>query len=328
MIFSMKLNIRRIILSAAMLFSSLAFSEVKVLTINIAALSPFGDASLRVKSLCKKAKLLKTTDVIFVQEIWLKEHQELLKDCGFPHTLVMDVMPGIEMHRRRGEINSLSIKAVANTLSLLPTDIGFDKGLMILSKHPLTKSSKITFRENGSEEFALADGEFAVAKGAIGAVLDHPIYGELFVATTHMVADYSDHDYKQQREDQLIQLVNWLGDFSNNRPTIIAGDFNASCLKDGDRLNSYLPMGSRSLEFLVGESTYNGQENIIVQESEGYNFNEGVLDHVIAMNGATITNAKIVLKNKIKLDTENSDEYIITQFSDHFGVFSTIQIDP
>ena len=79
----------------------------------------------------------------------------------------------------------------------------------ILSKFPFEDNmphSKLESITNGHED-DFWDGEIAVTKGAVGVVIN--IRGKkVFVATTHLVASYSDSKYTEQRIDQLTQLKN------------------------------------------------------------------------------------------------------------------------
>ena len=149
---------RLMTLILSILISFNVFGALNTITINIGVLAPVGDSNVRVQHLCRLLSASKNIDVVFVQEIWMKKHQDMLKNCGFPHHLVMDVKPGIVQRKEEKKLVTRALNLMASVLSILPDDIGFDKGLMILSRHELKDPQKLTYSINGSELY-YDDGE-------------------------------------------------------------------------------------------------------------------------------------------------------------------------
>lgn len=301
---AVKASIRLFIFMCLMLPLIGQGEEIKVMTLNLGAIFPHSIKTRQsIRSFCHSTEL-KKFDVVLLQEVWLKEYRKLIKDnCSFGY--IVDLNESSGLIRKRSTINSPFLKVLSYLFAGVFSRYQTDNGLMILSRHEVLSTDKISYSENGSEKHYM-DGEIAVNKGAIGAFIQ--VGNEkIFVATTHLVSDYPDHEYLGQRQLQLSQLSDWVTKSSGGIKTIIGGDFNISPPSHSkkrylntDKLwmvlkKSYFKNSSFA-KFEQGDmTTFPGQSDL---------HDEGQVDHIFSLNGLWAIDSEI--------ETDNI-------YSDHFA---------
>lgn len=301
------MNFKLIIFSILLIFSGpILASKVTVATFNINALVPIVSTS-RINLICEEIKRSKA-DIIFLQEVWIRDYRNVLKDCNFPYSVDIDTGVGLYKRIERGLVRRSFLKTLSSFLSIfISPHIGYDSGLMILSKFPFEDNmphSKLEFITNGHEDY-FWDGEIAVTKGAVGVVIN--IRGKkVFVATTHLVASYSDSKYTEQRIDQLTQLKKWITESSRGLPTIIGGDFNFPT-KNPLHLKTWEDIR----ENLWPKSSFLEVRDEYISDTH----HEGVLDRLFGTNGALPQSGAIVFNE--------SSEFL----SDHLGFETVFNIE-
>lgn len=198
-------------------------------------------------------------EVVFLQEVFLRSDRRLLREeCGFPYS--------VDFHQDR------------------PLD-GFESGLLILSRYPITRSEKLNFRQNGSDGRPW-DGEVFSEKGAIGAQITHPLFGKLFLVTTHLVSRYPHHSYQRLRKEQLQELrefirekrIDWEGrPFVEKLPVVLGGDLNID--------PSLHPQEWQELKQLFTQFDPLQGVSCSVCLSNSYNEEQAWVDHVLISQG-------------------------------------------
>lgn len=316
-----------------------ASTTLMALTLNVAALSPSSlldeQTAHRIKAICSKLKS-SNYDVVFIQEAWTPVFRSMLKQCSFEHVLDLDEKVGLFRKLENDEVEQTKIFTLGHLLdTFLPDSFGYDTGLMILSKYPIQNSSILRFSKNGSEENAFKDGEFPVNKGAIGGTIIHPEIGKIFVATTHLVAEYEDFSYVDLRVEQIHGLHQWLTQNNDNLPTIIGGDFNMSPPgPDGSsrHLNTQTAW-NRVRNSLLADykeapidyenlSTYPSTKALSGVDS----LDEGVLDHIFGLNGAIPISGGIDFNGTV-LCGVIEDTILNCPYSDHLGMMSVFEFN-
>ena len=304
---------------------------LKVLTFNVGALAPFGEITkkevvLRVEEICRQFES-SSYDVILLQEVWTQGYRKRFTRCGFPYMVHGEKLAGLILKKRRGEKLTAGLKWLARFASLfLPKKYGFDKGLVILSRYPLKEVTSFEFEVNGVVERATIDGEFPVNKGALLATIEHPKLGRVRVVNTHLVSQYEDYIYDEQRANQLREVVlRSLEDESLMDGLIVGGDFNMSPPgpEGSERRNRTDFLWRRLRETLLGEfeqadlpydrlTTYPGR-------GSSDSINEGVLDHLFSKGKIKPVKGKVVFKEKISCGRE------LCFPSDHYGLETTYE---
>jgi endonuclease/exonuclease/phosphatase family metal-dependent hydrolase len=328
-----------ILITLIITMDSYAYDRIKVLTYNIGALGlkPFDSKTdARVAQICQRLEA-KKHDLVFIQEAWSVKHRKMLKNCGYPHIVDMDEMRAIDRRIANGEVSSAKVRALAYLMKMLSQPNGYDSGMMILSRHPLKNSKRMIFSVNGSEDFPL-DGEIGAAKGVVAATLEHPTMGDIFVATTHLVATYRDHSYDDQRIQQIEEMVKWIDENNENLPTIVGGDFNMA----PSRINGfpfYLATAkvwnsvrhTVMAEYLQPKLPYSSLTtfpgtitNIISDMSEFLTRDEGVIDHIFGLNGAIPVDGYVTFQNPCSIVTPKKTENF--PCSDHYAMSTLFSI--
>lgn len=300
---------------------------LKVLTFNVAALGPFGKFTAsqtvsRIEELCRQFGE-SDYDVILLQEVWSQGYRKRFENCGFSHTFHDEQEIGLIKKLKENMDMSLKLKIIARAAqTLFPKDYGFDKGLMILSRYPMTNKQSFTFEINGLAERAFQDGEFPVNKGALLATLEHPYLGNIALVNTHLVSNYPDHNYNDQREQQLHELVTAAEAYALNYPLVIGGDLNMSPpAPEGrprrnhtDHLWQRL-RGSLLREFSQADLPYE-RLTTYPDRKNPQALTPGVLDHLFMRDNPTLLalSGGVVFKEKISCGKE------ACYASDHYGV--------
>lgn len=276
------------------LSSSLFAREINVLTLNLGAIFPHSIKTRQnIKRFCAQ-DTLKKYDVVLLQEVWLKEYRKLIKDhCGFGY--IVDLNESSGLIQKYDDLKSPFLKLLSHSFATIFKNYQTDSGLMILSRHEIFNAQKLTYKENGSEDYFM-DGEIAVSKGAIGAFLK--IGKEnIFVATTHLVSDYPDHEYLTQRQMQLEQLSSWVKIAAKGSKAIIGGDFNISPPSPSKK--RYL--STDKLWSLFKKSYFKNPSFAKVKDDSKSTFpgkseelDEGQVDHIFSLNGLIARESEIM----------------------------------
>lgn len=289
-----------------LLSSSTYASKVTVSTFNINALVPIVSNS-RVGLICEEIKH-STADIILLQEVWLKGYRQILKNCNYPHILDIDTSLGLYKRVENGFIKNKVLKSLSSFLSIfINPQIGYDTGLMILSRHPFQGNqeySRLEFASNGNENYFL-DGEIAVTKGAVATIVNI-LDTKVVIATTHLVANYTNQRYTDQRIKQLTQLKNWIIRYSKGLPTIVGGDFN---FPTKSQLHKNIWQKVRSN--IWPQKIFSEAKASFIRDTH----QEGVLDRIFGFNGAKAEKGNLVFNDK-----KNT-------LSDHIGFQTTFNID-
>jgi endonuclease/exonuclease/phosphatase family metal-dependent hydrolase len=222
-------------------------------------------------------------DVLLLQEVWKPWMAEGLRHCGYPHSVRLD-------------------------------EGAFETGLMILSIHPLSRPRRHIFKTQPSGWDAFWKGESISTKGVLTAVLEHPTFGPVLVANTHVAANYGPSmRFEDERRSQLIEAAEFIeghevGGLPRTIARIIGGDFNVApegssytllweelgwILPEFRRFVPLLPVSTRSRT-----NPYSDEE-------------EGQLDHLFALSrgaqGLVPVSGRVVFNG-----THDT-------FSDHYG---------
>lgn len=147
-------------------------------------------------AVCEELKKSKW-DLVFLQEVWVKEDRDALKKCGYDHSLDLE-----------------------------NTKLAIDSGLLTLSRYPLGRPDRLTYAQPTQPNIS-SDGESLVRKSAILARLEHP-NGAVWVAQTHLVSVYDEKNdaYEARRLQQLKAFVKWATGRAGSEPLIVGGDLN------------------------------------------------------------------------------------------------------
>lgn len=304
-------------------------NNLRVLTFNVGALAPFGkvispQSVKRLKAICQRIEK-SDYDVILLQEVWTQGYRKLFRDCGFPYIAESEEEAGLITKLKRGEVTIKKLKAIARSFRLLfPNDYGFDTGLMILSRYPLKEMKMRRFEINGLEERSFSDGEFPVNKGVLGVTLEHPHLGEIFLANTHVVSEYENFSYDDQREVQFEEIMEFVSDHAHQRATILGGDFNMSPPGPNDSERAF---GMDRLWRRVRDSLFQDfrqadlkYENLSTFPAQGDLPDLGVLDHLFSKGNLIPRSGAVVFDNGFSCRKRK-----LCRFSDHFGFESIFE---
>ncbi|MFN7685900.1 MAG: endonuclease/exonuclease/phosphatase family protein [Oligoflexia bacterium] len=270
--------------------SSHAASTLKVLTYNVWGLPrPLSkDPVGRLEAFCaflKKQSLQSAHpwDVVLLQEVWKPWMARGLRYCGYPFSARLDKK-------------------------------SFGTGLMILSLHPVTSANQFNFENEPSWWDSLTTGEAFSDKGVLSATIEHPDFGPIFFANTHLVANYGLYKtFEDERRGQFRELAAHLYDRARGIPQILGGDLNVApyglkytllweelhfLFPGFRRFMSMLPVSTRSLS------------NPFSNEEEGH------IDHLFGLNGAKPIKGSVVLDGRREI------------FSDHYGWETSFEVEP
>ena len=201
--------------------------KLQVLTFNLwdvgKAAGEYNDQ--RIRAVCR---LFKETyenngwDIILIQELWpLRERKDTLKDCGYPYALNLD-----------REYSEVTNPWPYQWITEQTFDDRIDTGLRILSRYPMSDPKRHTYSENGSNGRLLdtmssfftgkihldfevidlgkvgftQDAEYIASKSAILVTVEHPEIGPILVVNTHLISNFKDENYHEQRWLQLEEL--------------------------------------------------------------------------------------------------------------------------
>jgi len=265
---------------------------ISVLTLNIWGLPRAGFKVLsplreeRVKELCQKLKKAAATpegwDVVFLQEVWVKEDREILSKCGY-----------------------------SESVDLNEKDRLLDHGLMILSRYPLSASTRLTYPALRFDSESGENGEFFARKSAIAAKLSHPKAGELWVSNTHLVSFYDEESrdkFYDSRRLQFTLFANWSKQLAGKLPLIVGGDWNFGPHNKG------LWVEKENL-FSGFVSAREGEKICTISKSNTFQSEDlGKLDHIMASTHFVSVRGGLAMEEPVR--DSNQNEFHI---SDHFG---------
>lgn len=189
-------------------------------------------------------------------------------------------------------------------------------GLLLLSKHPLSKTTHT--------EFAAVQ----TARSVLEADVEHPDLGTVHVACTHLTADLSDianyptdlSEFDSYAAEQQAQVDALVASLDGSVPTLLLGDFNTGPGVGGneaelpDNYQMFTDAGfSSPFVELEGQCTYCSDNTLIGST------NDKIIDHVfIVGDGLQATGAARVFDQTQDIGGTQMN------LSDHYGVELTV----
>jgi endonuclease/exonuclease/phosphatase family metal-dependent hydrolase len=260
----------------------------KVLTYNLWGLSAaFSTApGRRIDGFCHYLKAQHPRhayDVVLLQEVWKSWMVDRLKNCGYPHHLRLD-------------------------------EGSYETGLMILSRHPLNEGYRHIFKSAPSGWSAFINGESLSTKGALMALVNHPLFGSVFVINTHVAANYGGSaSFEDIRREQLLEVEDHASLRGEGFPQILGGDLNVA--PEG---LSYTPLWDEFPRILPRFKRVMPRFPVSTRDrSNPYSdLDEGHIDHLFGRDGARPLRATRVLDQPGAI------------FSDHYGWETYFEIEP
>jgi len=230
------------------------------------------------------ANKLDAFDIVCLQEVWIKEDQELLrticKDKGLQYSHVFS----------SGLIGS--------------------SGLQIISRYPIKEVFFHQYRVNGAV-YRVDHGDYHAGKGFGFARVQINDLQSVSVIVTHTIARYKDDDsYHADRLSQVWELIRFLQLTSRpNQPVIVAGDMNSR--PNSVEYSMFTQVGK--LFDAYGEYTSMHPSSEINAHSTSMGENPQRIDYIFfnKMSNWKLTDSRVVL---------NDNEFL---YSDHFGVSAT-----
>ena len=304
-------------------------SEFKVVTLNVYRKPEIGVDFYATERMNKICEVLKDKehphnadwDVVLIKEAWTVGSRKILKDCGYPH--VLDIGSGLwragwGVRHRRGGIRPRQGRH--------GRELNLESGLLILSRFPIKKSLRYEFKNEGRLFRVFSDGEKVAAKSVYLAQFELPEGKKIWIANTHLVANYCDNSedtacesYEIVRTAQMREMrkvfYEWVGD----DPLIFGGDLNA-----GEHPNA------KDISWVTLPELFPGFEQaphdeLLVSTSSPTNFFKkghkegGKLDHIFASPHFEISEGKLAFEQKfVSKEGENLN------YSDHYGWESTL----
>ena len=181
----------------------------------------------RMEKICERFKMAfederEGWDVILLQELWpVQVRKYQFRDCGYPYYSSVD--------REYDEIDSVAGR-------YLHTFYGdkADTGLRIIARYPLYGVKRHTYSKNGDHLLIFKDGEYAVRKSAMLVEMEHPIFGTVAIANTHLVSTHPHRSYNMQRKRQVEELADFVRrETDEDQFIIVGGDFNFGPVETG-----------------------------------------------------------------------------------------------
>lgn len=290
-------KIFRYLLLWVVIFTTQALGhDLRVLSYNIFALPNLSKLGLtlgspmvkeRTDAFCEQLKYQASLhggyDIILVQEAWRKDVRKKLRTCDYPYIVDEDSDSRI-----------------------------LDSGLLILSRYRILSQRRVKYRRNGSFALALKDGEYFAKKSVLIAEIDAPL-GRVFVANTHLVANYGQKDrYRKQRMVQMRTLVKEALETAHLDPLIIGGDLN------------FQPGSPHWKEFRSRLKHFNQAPGADAQctycGSNTFNDNEfKKIDHLLGSDHFEVSSGKPAFTKVVKFVQKSMN------LSDHYGWESTFR---
>lgn len=278
-----------------------AVTTVRVLTYNVYAKPDFSEGRFtqeRMDVLCDRLKA-GPWDIVLLQELWTKNHRTRLSRCGYPYIMNLRATGSKD---REGNLGS---------------------GLMILSKFPLeNQQRKVLVRPSGLKAI-FKHGEGLVRKSVYLAKARLPDGRGLWVANTHLVANYcstSDFSdcasYQNVRLSQLKQASKFLLEKTKGEPLVFGGDFNFGPNPVSDDL-SWREFATRFPDFK--QAPFDPAVNTSCASNTFKDHSNGKIDHIYVSKQLTARDGALTLHDTIT--TRGGEQ---THLSDHYGWETTI----
>lgn len=261
---------------------------ILALTFNLWGIPDFGFqvlAPLREERIAKVCEELNKSkwDIVLLQELWVLKNRDKLLKCGYPHA--------VDLENRK---------------------IPIDSGLLILSRYPVEKASRLTYPAPPLTTTPSDDGEDLVRKSAIAARVLHPDR-PFWVANTHLVAQYTDSDpYLERRRQQMRAYTKWARDLAKDEPLVLGGDFNYQPdSKLATEAGEWLPKFTESPEA--------AKTCTICPPNTMHAVNEGRVDYLMGSGHFKVSRGRIALDVPLTVDG------VDISLSDHFGFESRFE---
>lgn len=308
---------------------ALSASEFKVVTLNVYRKPEIGADFFGTERMNKICEVLKNEehpdnngwDIVLIQEAWTVGSRKILKNCGYPHIVDIGLgrwRAGWGVRHRRGGIRPRPGRH--------GRELNLESGLLILSKFPIKKSLRYKFKNEGRLSRVFRDGESAAAKSICLAQVELSDQKKVWLANTHLVANYCDNSddddcesYELVRTAQTKEMKKVFDEWVGNEPLVFGGDLNA-----GEHPNA------KDLSWVTLPKLFPGFEQaphdeIAVSTSSPSNYFKkghkegGKLDHVFASPHFDIYHGKLAFE---KTFISSKGEKL--NYSDHYGWESTV----
>lgn len=271
-----------------------AVTTVRVLSYNVYAKPDFTESRFtqdRMDALCDRLRT-GPWDVVMLQEVWTKNHRTRLSRCGYPYV----------MNAGEGNLGS---------------------GLLILSKFPLTNQRrKVLVRPSGLKAM-FKHGEGLVRKSVYLAEARLPDDRRIWLATTHLVANYCDtsnfttcSSYQNVRRSQLKQASEFLLKTTKGQPLIFGGDFNFGPNPVSNDY-SWREFGTRFPKFK--QAPFDPAVSTSCSSNTFKDHNNGKIDHIYVSEHLTARDGALVFNDIVTTRQGHK-----THLSDHYGWETTV----
>ena len=281
-----------------------AVTSVRVLTYNVYAKPDFTESRFtqeRMNELCTRLRA-GPWDIVMLQEAWTTNHRTRLSRCGFPHVMNLRATGSSKREKNLGS------------------------GLLILSKFPLEKQQrKMIVRPSGLQAM-FKHGEGLVRKSVYLARARLPDGHPLWIATTHLVANYCDDadfdrcaSYQNVRYSQTTQAAKFLFEQTHGESLIFGGDFNFGPNPvSNDR--SWKDFAQFFPRFVQAPYDPAGSSTSCISNSFKDHDN-GKIDHIFVSPDLTARDGALVFT-----DMMTTRKGVKTHISDHYGWETTVDI--
>lgn len=218
-------------------------------------------------------------DVVLLQEVWVESDRKNLQKCGYPF--------------------SADVEDYSQPL---------DTGLIILSKHKILETSRLTYPALPKINLSEEDGESFARKSAMIVRIDHPKAGPIWVANTHLVSQYSKVNdvYQTARKQQFSRFVEWSRYQAGKEPLLIGGDWNF-----GPKMPLWPLIAELVPDFSQGPQSENSCT--ICPPNTMHTENEGKVDHLFGSRHWKVEKANQAMVEPLVLPD------LKMSVSDHFG---------
>jgi endonuclease/exonuclease/phosphatase family metal-dependent hydrolase len=321
----------KLLLCYLLIFSSFGAlaEEFKVVTFNVYRKPEIGNESFsteRMKEIChvlknKSHQHNNDWDVVLFQEVWTVGARKILKDCGYQYSV--DIGEGHWNVSEKRKNRSGDYKPMPGSHG---QELNLGSGLLILSRFPILKALRYQFINGGRLTSVFKDGERLVKKSVYLAQLQLNNREKIWIANTHLIANYCDNakgeeceSYEDVRSKQLLEMKSVFDKFVGDAPLVFAGDLNTGEHPNAKERSWYV------LHELFPDFSQAPHNELTVSTSSPTNFfktgheERGKLDHIFASADFFIGQGSLAFEKKFK--SENGMEI---NYSDHYGWQSTV----
>lgn len=281
-----------------------AATTLKVLTFNVYAKpDPFNSSYTRERmhTLCERLKT-REWDVVMLQEVWTRGNRQRLASCGYPY--VMDL-------RRTGS-------------SKRERSLG--SGLLILSKYPLAKKERLVLPRPWGRLADILHGEAIAWKSLYLAQAILPSGERVWLATTHLVANYCKSadfrgcdSYQVVRYNQLQRALDHLARRTGGARVIFGGDFNSGPHPARDDL-SWKHLTSKFLG--LRQAAYDPARTCTSCSTNSFKGRDsGKIDHIFVSGDLEPHSGRVLLNERFK-----SKKQRWINVSDHYAWETSVSL--